>query len=296
MRRFALLLAALPFVSLHARAAPECAIRAPRGASESDLRKLAKVSARDAESKAVASVAPDKVNSVISGDVDVVEGCLAWTFLLRFSNKGGVTEVVVDAGDGKILSSVYEPPKGGAAPPPEAAPGVPAAPGAAPAPSPAAGPVFDPAAEEPLLRKVVDAEEAAWNRGDAKGLAAAFRDDATYVDAFGEVARGRAEVDARIAEALAAWKGTTIAIKVRKVRVLKPDVALVEADLELTGWKKLPPGFRAEDDKTQRSRLLQVFLKEAGAWKVAASYEADVKTKLALPPVPEERTIRGRAR
>ena len=269
----------------------ECTIKAPRGASVGELRRLVKVDPKDAEAKAVASVAPDRVNSIISGDVDVVEGCLAWTFLLRFANKGGVTEVVVDAGDGKILSSTYEPPKGGAAAPPEAPP---SAPGAATAP--ATGPVFDPAAEEPLLRKAVDAEEAAWNRGDAAALAALFRDDATYSDAFGAVARGRAEVDARLAEALAAWRGTRLALKVRKVRTVKPDVALVEADMELTGWKKLPPGFRAEDDQVLRSRLLQVFLKEAGSWRVLASYEADVKTKIGLPPVPEERTIRGRGR
>ncbi len=251
---------------------------------------------KDAETKAVASVAPDRVNSIISGDVDVVDGCLAWTFLLRFSNKGGVTEVAVDAGDGKILSSEYEPPKGGAAAPPAASVPVPAGGSGAPAASGAGatGPVFDPAAEEPALRKAVDDEESAWNRADAKALAAAFRDDATYADAFGGVARGRAEVDKRVAEVLSAWHGTRIALKIRKLRVLKPDVALVEADAELTGWKKLPPGFRAEDETTVRSRLLQVFQKDSGAWRVAASYEVDVKTKLELPPVPEERTIRGR--
>ena len=142
----------------------------------------------------------------------------------------------------------------------------------------------------------MDDEEGAWNRSDAKALAGSFRDDATYADAFGGVARGRAEVDARVGEVLAAWRGTRLALKVRKVRVLKPDVALVEADAELTGWKKLPPGFRAEDGQTVRSRLLQVFQKESGRWRVAASYEVDVKTKLALPPVPEEKTIRGRGR
>ena len=94
---------------------------------------------------------------------------------------------------------------------------------------------------------------------------------------------------------LAAWRGTRLALKVRKIRVLKTDVALVEADAELTGWKKLPPGFRAEDGQTVRSRLLQVFQKESGRWRVAASYEVDVKTKLELPPAPEERTIRRRA-
>ena len=156
------------------------------------------------------------------------------------------------------------------------------------------GPVFDPATEEPALRKAMDDEEAAWNRGDAKAFSAEFRDDATFADAFGAVARGRAEVDKRIADVLGTWRGTRVALKVRKIRVLKPDVALVEADAELTGWKKLPPGFRAEDDQIVRSRLLQVFQKEAGLWRVAASYEVDVKTKLELPLVPEERTIRGR--
>jgi uncharacterized protein (TIGR02246 family) len=292
MRRVRLSALAVLFLAAPASAQkPECSIKAPRGASEADLRRLARVSVKDAEAKAVASVAPDRVNSIISGDVDVVDGCLAWTFLLRFANKGGVTEVVVDAGDGKILSSEYEPPKGGTAAPADA-PGPLGAAGA----SIASGPVFDPAAEEPALRKAVDDEESAWNRTDAKGLAAAFRDDASWADAFGTVARGRAEVDKRVAEVLAAWRGTRIALKVRRVRVLKADIALVEADAELTGWKKLPPGFRAEDDQILRSRLLQVFQKEAGLWRVAASYEVDVKTKLELPPVPEERTIRGRGR
>ena len=292
MRRFApRLLAAFFFLFAAAARAqkPECSIKAPRGASEADLRRLVKVSVKDAETKAVASVAPDKVNSIVSGDVDVLDGCLAWTFLLRFSNKGGVTEVSVDAGDGKILSSVYEAPKGAAAAP---AGEIPAASSAAPD----KGPVFDPATEEPALRKAMDDEESAWNRADAKALAASFRDDATYADAFGGVARGRAEVDARVSQVVAAWPGTRLALKVRKVRVLKPDVALVEADAELTGWKKLPPGFRAEDGTTVRSRLLQVFQKEGPAWRVAASYEVDVKTKLDLPPVPDEKTIRGRGR
>ena len=142
----------------------------------------------------------------------------------------------------------------------------------------------------------MDDEEAAWNRADAKALAAAFRDDATYADAFGGVSRGRAEIDKRVAEVLSAWHGTRIALKVRKVRVLKPDVALVESDAELTGWKKLPAGFKADADQTLRMRLLEVFLKDAGAWRVAASYEVDVKTRLELPAVPEEKTIRGRGR
>ena len=157
---------------------------------------------------------------------------------------------------------------------------------------PAAGPVFDPATEEPALRKAMDDEESAWNRGDAKALAALFRDDATYADAFGGVARGRAEVDRRVGEVLSAWPGARLALKVRKVRVLKPDVALVEADAELTGWKKLPPGFRAEDGTTVRSRLLQVFQKEAEPG--ASRRRTRWTSRRSSTPVPEERSIRGR--
>ena len=78
--------------------------------------------------------------------------------------------------------------------------------------------------------------------------------------------------------------------------LLEADVGIVEADAELTGWKKLPPGFIAEDEQILRNRVLQVFTKEAGTWRVAASYEVDVKTKLTVPPVPEERTLRPRGR
>ena len=77
---------------------------------------MAKVTSKDAEARAIASVAPDKVTSIMSSGVEVVNGCLAWPFDLRFANKGGVQEVVVDAGDGRILSSEYEPPAGGSAP------------------------------------------------------------------------------------------------------------------------------------------------------------------------------------
>ena len=97
---------------------PDCSIRPPRGTSQEDLSRMAKVTSKDAEARAVASVAPDKVTSIMSSGVEVVNGCLAWPFDLRFANKGGVTEVMVDAGDGRILSSDYEPPSGGAVPRP----------------------------------------------------------------------------------------------------------------------------------------------------------------------------------
>jgi hypothetical protein len=85
-----------------------CSIRPPRGSSQADLARLVKVKRADAEKRAIASVAPLRISSVVSSDVEVDDGCLVWTFDLRLPDKGGVQEVFVDAGNGKVLSSNFE--------------------------------------------------------------------------------------------------------------------------------------------------------------------------------------------
>ncbi len=87
---------------------PECAIRPPRGTSPDELARMAKISSVEAERRAVASVAPLKISSVISSSPEVHDGCLVWPFDLRLPDKGGVQEVFIDAGDGKVLSSTFE--------------------------------------------------------------------------------------------------------------------------------------------------------------------------------------------
>ncbi len=69
---------------------------------------MARISAAEAERRAVAAVAPLKVGSIISSSPEVQDGCLVWPFDLRLPDKGGVQEVLIDAGDGKVLSSVFE--------------------------------------------------------------------------------------------------------------------------------------------------------------------------------------------
>jgi uncharacterized protein (TIGR02246 family) len=145
------------------------------------------------------------------------------------------------------------------------------------------------AAEEARIRKAVDAEEDAWNRGDAKAFAARFEEQGTLTDVLGAVSRGRAEIEARLAGLLGApFKGSLLALKVRKVRFLRPDVAIAEIDTEVTGGRKLPPAIHVEPDKVLRTRLHQVLIKVGADWMVAASHDVDLKT---LPPAlvaPEE--------
>ena len=274
---------------------PECSIRPARGTSQAELVSMARVTSQDAQARAIASVAPNKVVSVIESGVEVVNGCLAWPFDLRFANKGGVQEVIVDAGDGKILSSEYEPPTGGsaagAAPPsPE---GTPTAlpPGVVP-PSDAVA-----AAEEPLIRKVIDAEEDAWNHGDVKAFAARFQEEGSFTDMFGTVSRGRKELESRHAALFASYfKGSLLALKVRKVRFLRPDVAIVDIDTEVTGFHKPPSGIYVDAEKVIRTRLVQVMVKAGNEWAIASFHDVDVKTPPETLVAPEEGRARSRRR
>lgn len=260
----AICISLLFFAALPATAQkPECSIRPARGTGQADLRSLARITPKDAETRAIASVAPDKVNAVMSSEVEVVNGCLAYPFDLRFVDKGGVQEVMVDAGDGKILSSTYEPPAGGAALPP----------GVLPVADASA------AADEASIRKAIDGEEDAWNRGDAKAFAARFQEDGTFTDVFGAVSHTRAELEKRQVEFFTSlFKGSRLALKVRKVRFLRPDVAVVEIDTEVSGFRKLPPGVYVDAEKMLRTRLQQVMAKTGNEWMVAAFHDVDVKT------------------
>jgi hypothetical protein len=87
---------------------PECSLQPPGGLSPSELKRLAKVTLADAQRRAVASAAPQRVTSVMSSDPEVNEGCLVWPLDLRIEGKSGVLEVLIDAGDGKVLSSTFE--------------------------------------------------------------------------------------------------------------------------------------------------------------------------------------------
>ena len=279
---------------------PDCSIRPPRGTSQEDLARMAKVTSQDAEARAIASVAPERVTSVMSSGVEVVNGCLAWPLDLRFASKGGVQEVVVDAGDGRILSSEYEPPAGSSAPAvPETSPTAPISAEGKPAIFPPGTLLPDPlaAAEEPLIRKAVDAEEDAWNRGDARAFAARFQEEGSLTDVLGAVSRGRAEIERRQSELISTYfKGSRIALKVRKIRFLKPDVALAEIDTEVSGFHKPPPAVYVDTEKVIRTRLLQVMVKSGTDWMVASFHGVDVKTPPEKLVAPEEGGLRVRQR
>lgn len=86
----------------------DCTIRPKRGTRPPELAALARLPQEDAARRAAASLAPLTASSVITSDVEVRDGCLVWPIVLRVPEKGGAYEVLIDAGDGKVVASVFE--------------------------------------------------------------------------------------------------------------------------------------------------------------------------------------------
>ena len=78
---------------------------------------------------------------------------------------------------------------------------------------------------DPDAQKIIDQYIAAFNKGDAKGVAALYTADATRVGPDGQLLTGRAAVEKSYADGFAgAIKGSTLSIQQGRVQVVTPDV------------------------------------------------------------------------
>ena len=75
---------------------------------------------------------------------------------------------------------------------------------------------------------------AAFNKGDAKAVAAFWMPDATYVDQTGRQTKGQAAIEKLYAKVFADQKAAKLTIHVTSMKLLSPDVALEEGITEVT--------------------------------------------------------------
>ncbi len=87
-----------------------CAIQPKKGTPKSELAGMAKVSQAEAQKTAIDSVKSDNAE-VAEAELEVENDCLVYSFDIKIAGKSGVQEVMVDAGNGKVLSSKHESPK-----------------------------------------------------------------------------------------------------------------------------------------------------------------------------------------
>ncbi|UQA63926.1 SgcJ/EcaC family oxidoreductase [Polyangium aurulentum] len=142
---------------------------------------------------------------------------------------------------------------------------------------------------EASLRKLVAEQTEAWNRHDAAAWSKDFAPDAEFINIVGTVFSGREEIEKRHAAVFASvFKESRTEVTVRKIRLVPPNVAVVDTDHVVTGYTGLPPGVQATEPGVLRTRMRYVVKQTDGTWSIVAGQNTDMKPMPAPPsqPVP----------
>jgi uncharacterized protein (TIGR02246 family) len=111
-----------------------------------------------------------------------------------------------------------------------------------------------------------------WNRPDMTAFAAAFCDDADFVNVIGM--QGRQEIEAKhTATHRTIFRNSALQIVDQSVRFLSPRIALAHVSTELKGAESLRERVAPE---TRRSLLTCVLVKEADRWLITAAHNTDI--------------------
>jgi uncharacterized protein (TIGR02246 family) len=118
-------------------------------------------------------------------------------------------------------------------------------------------------ADDAAIRRVVQQQDEARNRGDWKAFGELFTQDAEQLTSAGDWRRGRAEIEKGVAQTMAmAYKGGKYATRIESVKMLAPTVAIVDGAFEITN---LPSG------GSRRGHTTHVLVKSGDRWRIAAS-------------------------
>jgi uncharacterized protein (TIGR02246 family) len=138
--------------------------------------------------------------------------------------------------------------------------------------------VGQPTDDEAAIRKTIDAMTAAFNTRNEDGTRSLMTEDADFVNVLGSWSKGAAEIArARHARFVTALKNASIRIIDVRIRLIRPDVALVHVNHEMTGMldaagTELPP---------HRELSLRVVVKDRGKWLVTAFQNTTVSAPTA---------------
>ena len=133
----------------------------------------------------------------------------------------------------------------------------------------------DQAEDEAAIRKSDDAYVEAYNKHDAKALAALWSPEAVYVDPeTGEEAVGREEIEKEFAETFKGLKDAKLEIDVKSIKFLSPNVAVESGTARILRPKEEP-------DESTYSAL---FVKRDGKWLLDRVTEEQPPAPPAPPP------------
>ena len=113
------------------------------------------------------------------------------------------------------------------------------------------------------IRATDQAFAAAWNRHDVKAMAAAWSQDGDIINPFGRVAKGRASVEALLAdEHSKVFQHSTYTPGPMSLRFITPSIAIADSDTQISGAVN-PDGSKAPVMTVHIMRIVQ---KIKGQW------------------------------
>lgn len=145
--------------------------------------------------------------------------------------------------------------------------------------NPACGdPSRDRAADEAAIRAIVVEQVNAWDAGDAVAFSRSFAPEGSFTNIRGTVFYGHRAFEERHREIFTGFfKGSRLSMSVTRIRFVRPDVAIVDLATEVGNLGGAPPGIKPNAEGKIVTRLQQVFVRDAGVWRVESYHNVDVK-------------------
>lgn len=123
-----------------------------------------------------------------------------------------------------------------------------------------------------------------WNKHDVHAVAMTYTEDCDFVNNFGDLTHGRAGMEAVFGPFMTGvYSETHQTGQIRSIRFLKPDVAAVDVDWQMTGAKNQDGSMRP----TRKGLHSLIMTKQSdGSWLIAIMHvhEFTVTPRLASPP------------
>ena len=116
--------------------------------------------------------------------------------------------------------------------------------------------------DDAAIRRVIQRQDEARERGDWKALGQLFTEDADWLTSTGEWRKGRAQIERSVAQAGATtYKGGSFATRVESVRLITPTVAMADTVFEIANI----------DGGSRKGHRAYVLVKSGKTWLIAAN-------------------------
>ena len=127
---------------------------------------------------------------------------------------------------------------------------------------------FKPAAAESEIRATAVAFVQAFNRGDARAVAALWTADGSAADDSGTIYKGRPAIEAQYAQLFKQHPGARMEVAVQSIEFPTPTTAIEDGIAQVESKYAGPP---------QASRYTVVHVKQDGKWLMASVREANIE-------------------